>query len=95
MIAQLLSQARSAGVKVYLIGKPGVSVAKLRRLARAVPSAEGAMVALDPGDALKSIWRPTGPTIVLVDAHGRTVEPPLSPPPLHLEHALRHLGQAH
>jgi hypothetical protein len=95
MIAQLLSQARAAGVKVYLIGKPGVSVAHLRRLARAVPSAEGpAMVARDPDDALKSISRSTGPTIVLVDARGRTVEPPLSPP-LHLEQPLRHLAQAH
>ena len=52
------------------------------------------MVARDPDDALTSISRSTGPTIVLVDAHGRTVEPPLSPP-LHLEQPLRHLAQAH
>lgn len=94
VIAQLLSQARSASVTVYLIGKRGVSVADLNSLAR--PSAGGtAVVALDADNALKSISRPSGPTIVLVDAHGgMRVEPPLSAG-FQLEWALQQLRQGH
>jgi hypothetical protein len=90
VIAQLLSQAKLASVTVYLIGRRGVSVAELKNLARA--SAGGrAVVAQDANDALKSISRPGGPTIVLVDSHGgMTVENPLSSR-LHLEQALRKL----
>jgi hypothetical protein len=94
MIAQLLSQARLASVPVYLIGKPGVSVAELNSLASA--SANGAaFVALDAHNVLKLISQKSGPTIVLVDAHGGAkVEPPLSQV-LHLEGALRQLRLAH
>jgi hypothetical protein len=93
MIAQLLSQARSASVTVYLIGRRGVSLGELDSLAPASAEETAVVVALDPHDALKSISRPSGATIVLVDAHGGTVEPTLSPP-LHLERALRQLRQA-
>jgi hypothetical protein len=93
MIRQLLSQARSASVPVYLIGRHGVSEAELKSLA---PEAKGtAVVALDANNALKSISQPSGATVVLVDAHGgMTVEPRLSPP-LHLKRALQKLGQVH
>ena len=79
MIGRLLSQARSASVTVYLIGKPGVSIAELNKLVPA--SAAGrAFVALDAANALRSISWPKGPTIVLVDGGGgMTVERPLSP----------------
>jgi hypothetical protein len=94
VIGQLLSQARSASVPVYLIGRRGVSEAKLKSLAPS--SAKGtAVVAQDTKNALKSISRPSGATIVLVDRHGgMTVEPPLSSP-LHLEWALRKLRHVH
>ena len=79
MIARLLSQARSASVTVYLIGKRGVSIGELNKLVPAT-DAGSAFVALDADNALKSISRPNGPTIVLVDARGgMTVERPLSP----------------
>jgi hypothetical protein len=94
MIAQLLAQARSASVTVYLIGRRGVSEAELKNLAP--PSAKGtAVIALDANDALKSIARPSGPTIVFVDSHGAmTVEPQRSSR-FHLQHALQKLQQAH
>jgi hypothetical protein len=94
VIAQLLSQARSASVPVYLIGRRGVGEAQLKSLAPV--SAKGtAVVALDANNALKSISGPSGATIVLVDAHGgMTVEPPLSSP-LHLKRALQKLRQVH
>jgi hypothetical protein len=91
MIAQLLSQARSARVPVYLIGRRGVSEAEVKSL---VPARGKAVVALDATNALKSIPQPGGATIVLVDAHGgMTVEPPDSP--LHLKSALQRLRQVH
>jgi len=91
MIQQLLSQARSASVPVYLIGRSGVREAELKSLAPV--SAKGTtIVALDSNDALQSISRPAGATIVLVDAHGgMTVEPQDSP--LHLKLALQRLRQ--
>ncbi len=94
MIARLLSQARSASVTVYLIGKRGVSIAELDKLVPA--SAEGrAFVALDADNALKSISRSQGPTIVLVDGRGgMTVERPLSPG-FDLAHKLQQLRQPH
>jgi hypothetical protein len=94
MITQLLAQARSASVTVYLIGRRGVSEAVLKNLA--APSARGtAVIALDTNDALKSIARPSGPTIVFVDSHGAmTVEPQRSSR-FHLQHALQKLQQAH
>jgi len=93
MIARLLSQARSASVTVYLIGKRGVSIAELDKL---VPASAGrTFVALDADNALKSISRPQGPTIVLVDGGGgMTVERPLSPG-FDLGHKLQQLRQPH
>ena len=90
MVRRLLTQARSANVTVYLIGRRGVSEAQLKNLAPA--SAKGtAVVALDENDALKSISQPSGPTIVLVDSHGAmTVESPLNSR-FHLEQALQRL----
>lgn len=67
-IGQLLSQAQSAGVTVYLIGPPG-SLAELNDLAPT--TARGtAMVAIDAGNILNSVYRPAGLTVLLVDSHG-------------------------
>ena len=69
LVRQLLSQARLAGVAVYLVGTRG-SRAQLRSLAPPGTAQDDAFVAIDAKDALGATYRPVGLTALLVDAHG-------------------------
>lgn len=76
LVGRLLEQAVSAGVTIYLIGGRG-SLTELNSLASA--SAKGtAKVAIDADNELRSAYRPSGLTILLVDSRGGvTVAPKL------------------
>jgi hypothetical protein len=94
-VRQLLSQARTAGIAVYLVGTQGSSVAELTRLA-AVPGqgARPAVVATDFGDALGSVYRRNGLTVLLVDSRGFVKEDLELPPAQQLERQLQLLKTA-
>jgi len=78
VVKRLISQAMSAGVTVYLVGKLG-SLTELNSLAPA--STRGtAKLAIDADNALTATYRPYGLTLLLVDSHGGvTVTPRLRP----------------
>lgn len=67
-VRQLLAQAKSARVPVYLVGPPALAPA-LSRLA-AAPSAGRAIVATDRRHVLAATYRPAGLTALLVDSAG-------------------------
>lgn len=70
-IGQLLEQAESAGVIVYLVGPRGSKVADLDRLV--TPTARRARstrVATDYQNVLTSAYPTAGLTVLLVDSHG-------------------------
>lgn len=74
VVAQLLEQATSAGVVVYLVGSRGSKVADLDGLVTpAARKAKSTLVATDDQDVLTSAYRTTGLTVLLVDSHGRLV----------------------
>ncbi len=66
-VAALLSQARAAGVLVYLVGA-GASRTEIVRLAG--EPRRGAVLATDPQSALAAAYRPSGLTVLLVDSRG-------------------------
>ncbi len=78
VVKQLLAQAKSARVTVYLVGTPD-SLTELNSLAPA--SAKGTVkLAVDVDNALTKAYRPSGLTILLVDSRGSvTVKPKLRP----------------
>jgi hypothetical protein len=80
-VSKLLAQAETAGVIVYLVFPRGASLAGLDRLVAATAlRAKSTRVATDTSDALTSVYRPMGLTVLLVDAHGAvTVREGLGP----------------
>jgi hypothetical protein len=73
-VKQLLLQAQTAGVIVYLVGPPGTSVSMLNRLANLVSGMKALKVATDDHDALTAAYQPMGLTVLLVDAKGSVTE---------------------
>lgn len=70
-VGQLLEQAESAGVLVYLVGPRGSRVADLDRLVTpAARRAKSTRVATDYANVLTSAYRAVGLTVLLVDSHG-------------------------
>ncbi len=80
-VRQLLAQAESAQVPVYLVGPRGSSLIVLNRLATASPAGtQTPMVAADDHNVLTSTYRTVGFTVLLVDSHGSvTVDSGLRP----------------
>jgi hypothetical protein len=80
-IGQLLAQAESAGVIVYLVGPRGSRVADLDRLVTsAARRAKSTRVATDYQNVLTSAFPTVGLTVLLVDARGLvTVKSALGP----------------
>lgn len=80
-VRQLLEQAESAGVIVYLVGPRGSNVATLDRLAtQSARKPKSTRVATDDDNALTSAYPAIGLTILLVDSHGLvTVDSGLGP----------------
>lgn len=80
-VRQLLEQAESAGVLVYLVGPRGSKVADLDRLVTpAARRAKSTRVAMDYQNVLSSVYPAGGLTVLLVDSHGRvTVATGLGP----------------
>lgn len=75
LIRQLISQARSARVTVYLVGPLG-SRSELDSLApTAAPRT--ALVAIDAAQVLNTTYKAVGVTLLLVDSHGSVVVSPL------------------
>jgi len=72
-VKQLLLQAQTAGVIVYLVGPRGTSVSMLNRLASLV-SGKAPKVATDDQNALTATYRPVGLTVLLVDAQGSVTD---------------------
>lgn len=71
LIGQLLTQARSAGVHVFLVGQRGSGAELTSYLSSAGPDPSNtAIVAIDPNNVLRSTYRPVGLTILFVDSHG-------------------------
>ena len=94
-ISQLLAQAETAGVTVYLVFPRGSNSARLDRLVTATPAgARPARVATDSHDVLTSAYRPVGLTVLLVDAHGAVTEREQLGPSLMLEKELASLHPA-
>ena len=94
-LRQLLMQARTAGIAVYLVGTRGSSIAQLTRLVGGpVKGAQPAVVATDLGDVLASEYRPVGLTVLLVDSRGLVKEEPGLRPGLQLERQLQLLKTA-
>jgi hypothetical protein len=70
-VGQLLAQAETAGVIVYLVGPRGSTVADLDRLVTpAARKAKSTRLATDYQNVLTSAYRPAGLTVLLVDSHG-------------------------
>ena len=70
-VRQLLAQAESAGVIVYLVGPRGSKVADLDRLVTPrARRAKSTKVATDFDNVLTSVYRADGLTVLLVDARG-------------------------
>lgn len=80
-VRQLLEQAQSAGVIVYLVSPRGSDVATLNRLAtQSAPQSKSTRVATDDDNVLTSVYPAIGLTVLLVDSHGLvTVDPGLGP----------------
>lgn len=74
-VLDLLTQAGTAGVVIYLVGPRGSMTALERLLAGASTSAARVTrVATDDADALASTYRPDGLTVLFVDARGGVTE---------------------
>lgn len=70
-IGQLIEQAESAGVVVYLVGPRGSKVVDLDRLVTpAARKARSTRVATDYQNVLTSAYPTAGLTVLLVDSHG-------------------------
>lgn len=70
-VGQLLDQAESAGVIVYLVGPRGSRIADLDRLVTPrARRAKSTRVATDYANVLTSAYRAVGLTVLLVDSHG-------------------------
>jgi hypothetical protein len=69
-VKQLLRQAQTAGVVVYLVGPRGASVSMLNRLASLVGGMKAPKVATDDQNALTGTYGSVGLTVLLVDAQG-------------------------
>jgi hypothetical protein len=80
-VRQLLAQAETADVIVYLVFPRGSSLAGLDPLvASTARRARSTRVATDSDHVLTSVYRPVGLTVLLVDAHGAvTVRDALGP----------------
>lgn len=91
-VRQMLAQARSAGIPVYLIGS-GATLAELSRLA-AASSAGAALVATDSRNVLTSAYQPAGLTVLLVDSRGAVTVRPRLRPGFRLERQLQLLRPA-
>ena len=89
LLRQLISQARTAGVTVYLVGPRG----SRDELDSFTPAATPGLtvVAIDAADVLRTTYRAVGLTILLVDSHGSVV---VSPPGLPMERQLESLKPA-
>lgn len=94
-IGQLLEQAESAGVIVYLVGPRGSKVADLDRLVTpAARRARSARVATDYQNVLTSAYPPVGLTVLLVDSHGLVTVASRLGPNLMLAEQLQRLRQS-
>lgn len=94
-IGQLLDQAKSAGVIVYLVVPRGSKVADVDRLV--TPSARrarSARVATDYQNVLSSAYPPAGLTVLLVDSHGQVTVASRLGPNLMLTKQLQMLRQS-
>jgi hypothetical protein len=80
-VRQLLEQAQSAGVIVYLVSPRGSDVATLNRLAtQSARQSKSTRVATDDDNVLTSVYPAIGLTVLLVDSHGLvTVDSGLGP----------------
>ena len=88
-ISQLLAQAESADVTVYLVFPRGSNSAELDRLVTATLRRAGSTrVATDSHDVLTSAYQPVGLTVLFVDAHGAVTERVELGPSLMLEKEL-------
>lgn len=93
-VQQLLRQAESARVIVYLVGPRGSTVADLDRLVTpAARKANSTLVATDFQNVLTSAFRTVGLTVLLVDARGLVTVAPGLGPNLMLTKQLRMLRQ--
>jgi hypothetical protein len=92
LIGQLVSQARAAGVTVYLVGPRG-SLPELKHLAPR-GAAGTVVVAVDPRGALDATYRPVGLSVLLVGARGSVTWAPSLGSGFQLEPALRQLKTA-
>ena len=74
-VLDLLTQAGTAGVVIYLVGPRG-SMAGLERLlaGASTSAAKVTRVATDDANVLASTYRPTGLTVLFVDARGGVTE---------------------
>ncbi|HEX9066561.1 MAG TPA: hypothetical protein VF843_15745 [Streptosporangiaceae bacterium] len=66
VITRLLDRAKSAGVKVYLVGLRGSKASALRSLAPRAAVAT-AVLAIDANDTLRQAYKPGSLTVLLVD----------------------------
>jgi len=92
-VRQLLAQAATAGVNLYLVAPRGSNPAGLNKLVADTGGGTGSTrVATDSDDVLTAMFRPTGLTVLLVVAHGMvSLAPRLGP---NLEKQLRSLRHA-
>jgi hypothetical protein len=73
-VKELVLQAQTAGVIVYLVGPKGASASMLNRLASLVSGMKAPKVATDVHNALTAAYQPVGLTVLLVDANGSVTE---------------------
>jgi hypothetical protein len=74
-VLDLLTQAGTAGVIIYLVGPRGSTATLEKLLAGASTSAtKVARVATDDQNVLTSAYKPTGLTVLFIDAHGGVTE---------------------
>jgi hypothetical protein len=92
-VRQLLAQAETAGVSLYLVALPGSNAAGLSRLVAAKAGKKGSTrVATDTEDVFTAAYQPIGLTVLLVDAHGVVTDTSQRGP--NLEKQLRSLSRA-
>ena len=92
LVRQLISQASTAKVTVYLVGPRG-SRAELDNFTPGA-TAGTAIVAIDPAQVLDATYRAVGLTVLLVDSHGTVVVSPRVRPGFRLESQLALLKPA-
>jgi hypothetical protein len=93
VIGQLLTQAASAGITVYLVGPRG-SLAELTSLGARKGTTGTARLAIDARNVLDAAYRPVGLTLLLIDSRGAVTVAPGLRAGVRLETQLRALKLA-